>query len=443
MNLAVAMTLLASVVSQDPYSTPGPYAWGQSTIQVTTPGDPVGVPAAIFYPALTEGVDAPFSPSGGPFPTVAFAHGFFLPPTWYQATLQHLATRGYVVVATESQQFTFTPDRQAYIDDFGHSIDFVIAENSRPGSMFAGRLDTLAIGTTGHSLGGGISLVQAANDPRVRANITMAAASLRDAGPLGPAPPPYADVEVTNLNIPVSLLNGSSDTLIPVSTNGQVIYDAARGPRQLPVVTGGYHSGFTDEGTLEFDSGPLPKADQLEFTRGELTSFFDLYLKGDQSAWRRQWGPERLSQTSVVSQLDPGFSISLPLGELGAAPGNTLAFNLTISNESDHADRYDLFSEDNAWNVSFPVPQSVLLNPGESAVLQGIVQIPAGVGLGATDRALISARSVLDGGTRAFTFADFRAVPEPSSAALLTLGALLGGVVWRRRRGANGSSKST
>lgn len=416
-SLAAIIILLA----QDPYSLAGPFAWGERDFDAPSDGPTSTVAAKIYYPAEFNGAESPISAVGGPFPIVAFAHGFVVAPEFYDSTLRHLATRGYVVVATRSQQGSFAPDREQYISDFLSSIDFLVHENSVAGSIFEGRLDTHAIGTSGHSLGGGVAIVATARDDRVKANATFSAASLRSSGPLGDAPPPYADVDVASLDIPVSLINGSLDALIPVPTNGQVIYDAADGPRLLPNQIGGYHVGFTDFPLPPpfgdaGQPGSVTQEENLAFARAELTSFFDLYLKGDQSAWRRQWGPERLNFSLVETQFDPGMVLVPALAAQTLATGQIVR-DLLVTNTSDHADRYDFFVEENFWEWTFSVDQSPLLAPGESFGFQ-VVVTPPDVLDSLFDVALISARSDLDGGTRAFVYVT-TAVPEFSAATSL------------------------
>lgn len=410
------LLLTLAVAAADPYSSPGTYNWGKRVVDVPSGG--ANVAANLYYPATAQGDNTPVNTAAGPYPVVAFAHGFVSPPAWYDSTLQHLATHGYVVIATSSQ-LTFAPDRLQYVSDFKASIDYLVNQNSQPGSIFEGAINSAAIGTSGHSLGGGVSIVELAQDPRVKASATFAAASLRDSGPLGPAPPPYADVEVTKVDIPVSLINGSLDGLIPVATNGQVIYNAASGPKLLPNLVGGYHTGFIDP-NLPFDQGAVTQAEQLAFGRRELTTFFDLYLKGDQSVWRQVWGPERLAQAGVVdTQLDPGFTITPDAASKTGGPGGALTFDLLVKNTTDFADSYRLFSEDNQWPLSFSIDQTPVLNPGQTFSLTATITLPAAAD--GFDKALVSARSDRDGGTRAFTYVT-AVVPEPATMALVASG---------------------
>jgi dienelactone hydrolase len=416
--------LLAGVfltIGQDPYSLPGAFAWGER--QVTVPGTGGGSQTAkLYYPAAAEGVGTALSPSGGPFPVVSFAHGFFATPAFYDSFCRQLATRGYLVISTDSQSFSFNPDRLRYIADVKDTISYMVNQNSVAGSFLEGRVNTSAIGMSGHSLGGGIASVVAAEDNRVKALATFSSVTLRSSGPLGQSPPPYADDAVKKLDIPVSFINGSLDQLVPVSSGGQPLYNAASGPRQLPNIIGGYHVGFTDFPLVPplgdaGQPGSIPLEENQAFGRAELASFFDLYLKGDQSAWRRQWGPERFSLAGVINQVDPGFAISTNLPNLVGAPGEQKSFDITIKNTSDHADSYALFAEDNLWSILFSSPSTPLLAPGEQVTLPAWVTIPS-LPSSLQDRALISARSNLDGGTRAFTYLT-TAVPESSSMVLV------------------------
>lgn len=434
MSCFAVLFALLSLPTQDPYSLPGPFSWGEQT--VTAPGPtPAGTSAKVYYPAVAQGTGTPIDTSSGSFPLITFAPGFFASPSFYDSTLRHLASRGYIVIATTSEQFNPFPDRARYLSNLVGTIDYMVAENSRAGSFFENRINVNEIGASGHSLGGGISIVLASIDSRVKASATLAAASLRDAGPLGSAPPPYADVEVSKLDIPVSLINGSADGLIPVATNGQVIYNSGLAPKLLPNVVGGFHAGFTDFPFPINETPGISGADQLAFSRAELTSFFDLYLKNDQDAWRRQWGPERLLASgdpgSILAQLDPGFDITTSETSNEGLPGSLVKFLLTITNHSTRADQYDLFAEDNQWGLTFATQETPLLNPGDSFSLLATVSIPNLEGF-ASDKALVSARSRHDGGTRAWIEISTSTVPEVPSLLLTATG--VGAVYFAGRR---------
>jgi dienelactone hydrolase len=361
---------------------------------------------------------------------VSFAHGFAVPPSFYDSFSRHLASRGYLVIATDSQSLNFNPNRLQYVADMKDTITYMIGQNTQPGSFLEGRVQTSAIGASGHSLGGGIATVVAAEDPRVKALATFSAATLRSSGPFGGmAPPPYADSATASLNIPVSFINGSLDLLIPVSTNGQVLYDASEGPRLLPNILGGYHVGFTDFpfpppfGDIG-QPGSVSQEENQAFGRAELASFFDLYLKQDQSAWRRQWGPERLALAGVDSQIDPGFEISVAQSLFTGLPGQAVQIDITVRNTSDFTNSFELIPDENLWSITFSSDTIGPLGPGEATTIPAWVTIPTQPVL-LEDSFLLTARSVADGGTRAFTSVTV-AVPELSPGLLLGMVSLMG-----------------
>jgi dienelactone hydrolase len=442
MNPSALLLAVVSMLSQDPYSLPGAYFWGEREIVVSGVSGDVG--AKLYYPAASQGANADIAAGSGPFPAIAFAHGFFVIPENYDSTLRHLATHGYIVVATRSQQLTFDPNREQYVADFLDSISYLIDQNGAAGSFLEGQVDVAAIGASGHSLGGGVSILAAARDPRIRAVGNLSASALRDSGPIAPPPPPpYADDEVGDVRVPISLINGSLDAITPVSTNGQLLYDAANAPKLLPNIVGGYHVGFTDFpfpppfGDIG-QPGALPQEDNLALGRAELTVFFDLYLKQDQSVWRRNWGPERLSYPGVETQLDPGFE--LLAGPATFLNSSEVRYELTVFNNSHAPDRYAFFAEDNLWDVQFDVLESPELAPGEFFTFHATVFLPSSPDA-LTDSVLFSARSERDGGTRAFVLAT-TAIPEAGSFLTLAAGCAVAGLArlrpfgLRRRDGA-------
>ena len=366
----------------------GPYqaGWRRVTISRT---DNSTFQAVLFYPATSAGQNAPYQGSGAPYPAISFGHGFFMTPMEYRSTLEHLATWGYFVIATESESGFFV-DFPRYIDDLLYSLTYLENEHQRSASWLFGQVDTQHFGLSGHSMGGGASILAAAGDPRVKA-VANLAASDDDPSPIDAMP---------DVTVPISLIAGSQDGLAPVEENGQLMYDNGGPARQLPIIQGGYHCGFMDQDIFGCDSGSLAHATQLEITRQMLTDFFDLYLKGDQNAWRRVWGPEAYSDPLVALQADPGIALVLSSQTGSGFPGDTVTYELTLTNTGRQATAYDLFIEDQNWQVDLSTAQTEVLNPGDQATVQLSVTVP---GSGADqDQALVSARAVSDGATRSY-----------------------------------------
>lgn len=397
----IACLLMVAVGAAAPVSTayadgadPGPYGAGRQIVTITRPANETFT-AQLYYPATSTGDGAPYDSNGAPYPAVTFAHGFTVHPDRYRSTMEHLASHGYLVVAPESYTSFWFPSHQGFANDLRYSLDYMEARNVDPGSWLFEQVDTAHVGMTGHSMGGGSSILATAADPRVRALATLAAAETN----------PSAIDQMSNIDVPVRLLTGDQDGIVNWQTNSQAMYDAGGPPRQLPLILGGWHCGFLDSNILFCDSGPLPRAKQLEISRRELVTFFDLYLKPDVDPWREVWGPEQADDPRTSLQSDPGIGLS-PDSQAGqGTPGSVVSYNVTLTNLDTRPTSYAMLAEDDAWPPAPPpwpvtlVPaQTPILNPGESTEVVVEVQLPDTPG--PEETILVSARSNLDGGTR-------------------------------------------
>jgi len=398
----------------------GSFATGERQVTVTRP-DATTFTAQLFYPATTEGDDTPLETTGGPYPAITFGHGFVQQVLQYEPTLRHLASHGYLVMATNSQ-LTLTPDHAEYAKELSYTLDFLTDENAAAGSELFGQVDVARYGASGHSMGSGASILAAASDPQIRAVANLAAAETD----------PSAIAAMASVDVPISLITGTADTIVPTATNGQLMFDAGSAPKQLPQVIGGSHCGFQDlSAPLFCDTATIPLADQLAITRRELTAFFDLYLKEDQSVWRDVWGPERLAAAGVTTEIDPGVTLTPDAATLLTSLDTTATFEVEITNTGPEANSFTLLVEDDLFNVDLSITQTNLLQPGESQFV--LVDVSPAVGAGIlSDDFLLSARSDADGLTRGFTSLSV-AVPEPSTAALLAIGAVIAIAGLRRR----------
>lgn len=215
-------------------------------------------------------------------------------------------------------------------------------------------------------MGGGASILATAADPRIKALANLAAANTN----------PSAIAQMPNVGIPVSLISGSADTIVPVSSNGQAMYDNGRAPRQIPIIQGGWHCGFQDVSSFGCDSGPLSRADQLTLTRRLLTAFFQLYLKEDLTAWRWVWGPESFSDSRIVLTSDPGMTLTALTPVQWTERGRSVEFHIEIANRSQTAASYQLLVEGTGWRGRITPEQSSSLAPGESTMARLRLEVP-------------------------------------------------------------------
>lgn len=107
-----------------------------------------------------------YVPSGAPSPRplVVVSPGFQMPRTQYDSYAHHMATWGFTVVLADYADSGFSGDHQKNADAVRGVITWAIGQTSLG-------VDATKIATAGHSLGGDISFLVAADDSRVKAVI--------------------------------------------------------------------------------------------------------------------------------------------------------------------------------------------------------------------------------------------------------------------------------
>lgn len=346
------------------YSASGPYRAGWQRVTVTRPGGGT-FNSLLFYPATVQAQNAPYDGSNSPYPGISFGHGFLQPPERYRSLLEHLATWGYFVMATESGQELF-PNHQRYSEDMRWCLNWLEQQNASVSATLYQQVDTAKFGISGHSMGGGASILATAADPRIKALANLAAANTN----------PSAIAQMPNVGVPVSLISGSADTIVPVGSNGQAMYDNGRAPRQIPIIQGGWHCGFQDVSSFGCDSGPLSRTDQLTLTRRLLTAFFQLYLKGDLTAWRWVWGPESFSDSRIVLTSDPGVTLTALMPIQWAERGRSVEFQVEVTNRNQTATAYQLLVEGTGWRARITPQQTPSLSHGDSSMARLRLEVP-------------------------------------------------------------------
>ncbi len=267
---------------------------------------------------------APAAPPGTRFPGVVFAHGQRGPVAVYSATLSHLASHGFFVVAPRGS-VDFTCPACTYAQLEGYIADVVDAATWLAGNA---RCDaTRGVGLFGHSLGGGVSIIAAA---RMRA----AASGARVAGVLALAPatgdvcafeggPAHGGDDIACVphaaaaalgHIPLLVLAGERDRACPVEANARRIFVAASAPAALRVLRRGTHC-FTEMPGNLFGSecGVAPaSADGVNVSNASA------------------WGAAALRATRVVLAPEEGSSwdvvVSMQAAQLAVARRSAAAF---------------------------------------------------------------------------------------------------------------------
>jgi len=248
---------------------PAPYAAGVRDDTVTVGSRSFS--ARIHYPAVpgSGGPDAPIAP--GRFPAIVFGHGYQASVELYDSTLGDLASRGFIVVAPRSGGELF-PDHAQFAADFSLTLDWLEAQDRMTGSWLFGTIEEGMYGASGHSMGGGVSLLAAERDPRFDTVAVLAAA------PTNPDLVPG----LAELAVPVLFVSGSQDGIAPFATDQRPMIEAlTTGTVKVVLIEGGWHCGFLDSDPflgLGCDSGSVDRATQLAITRRALADWFGVDL---------------------------------------------------------------------------------------------------------------------------------------------------------------------
>lgn len=309
-----------------PYAAPdgpGPYAPGVTTLELD---DPRGrtIPVEVWYPArppagdtpdpygeipLTIGAfrDAPPARDDGPFPLLAFSHGFGGIRFQSPSLCERLASHGFVVVAPDHDGTILVyldwDEMDRHIlerpDDVRHAVDLALAESADPESRLSGLLASDRYAILGHSFGAVTGVVLAGAEPDF-----AAASAFCDENPdqngcgyLPDIDPAYAAGFATvdprieamvamspggyyamgedgaNLVdvVPSLVLAGDADGVLPYATEQRPLWERLAPPTDLVTLAdAGHYAAFSDmcrllpffedckgaeEGFLEADAG--------------------------------------------------------------------------------------------------------------------------------------------------------------------------------------------
>jgi dienelactone hydrolase len=302
--------IISSSVAQPENPGPRQAGWTQQTLQRSGRS----LSCRIYYPSFVEGSEAQIDTVNGLYPIIAFGHGFAMQTGYYLSLFRHLATHGYIVIAP---QFPDTRHDQL-AEDLLYCVSFLRAQSSTPSSRFFQLVDTASVGLSGHSMGGGASLLAAAQDSHVAVVAPLAAAETT----------PSAIAVMNRIAGVVYLIAGGSDGITPPAAHQIPMYNNARSLKALPIIQQANHTRFMDVATFDFidPNGTLTRPQQLLITRRYLTSVFNLVLRRDPSYWTYAFGDSamndlRLHFTRHLRSLFPlPFTLVAPQGIVSSMP---------------------------------------------------------------------------------------------------------------------------
>lgn len=181
----------------------------------------VGLPGVVFTPT-----------SGLGLPAIAFGHGWLQPPERYLGLLRHLASWGFVVAAPATQRGPLASHR-LFAADLRTALDVCVGVRLGDGEI---SVDADRLGLAGHSVGGGVAVLAAAEDDRVRAVATLAAAQTK----------PFATDAASRCRMPALHLAAGNDVVAPVVGHAGLIARNWGGDAQLRLLPKASHMGFAE-----------------------------------------------------------------------------------------------------------------------------------------------------------------------------------------------------
>lgn len=204
----------------------------------------------VHFPTVDAGVvrDADLRVPEAAYPVILFSHGFGGMRTQSPDYAAHLASRGYVVIAPDHPgrmmgdvlPCMFSPpldgcDLGGFFGDDPAEDDLpealAWAEQANGSGTFAAALDLERVGLSGHSAGGGSTATVGQSDDRYDALLIMAAGG------------------AVTRDVPVALMGGTCDGVVPYSGTEESLPDLSQGA--LVEVLGAGHLAFSDLCSLD------------------------------------------------------------------------------------------------------------------------------------------------------------------------------------------------
>lgn len=299
--------LITCILSAQP-ENPGPLQAGWTSESLNRNGRNLN--SIIYYPSFEEGSESQIDTLNGAYPVIAFGHGFFMQNSYYISIFKHLASYGYVIIAPQ-----FPDNNHLQLGfDLIFCANYIKSQNLNADSRFYNLIDTIKTGLSGHSMGGGASLLAAANDGSVTVAAPLAASETN----------PSAISVMNQIQGVVYLISAQNDGITPVNTNQLPMFNNALPVKGLPVIKGGNHTKFMDTRIWDWTdpNGYLTSAQQLTATRKYLTSIFNLFLKEDTTYFKYAFGNEAQTDTSIIFQYE--LKPLVPMEFAAVSPVDTL-----------------------------------------------------------------------------------------------------------------------
>jgi pimeloyl-ACP methyl ester carboxylesterase len=212
----------------------------------------------IYYPSYTSGENTPVA-TFPDFPVIVFGHGFAMGWDAYQNIWEHVVPQGYIMafVRTEGSLIP-SPSHANFGDDLALVATKMLALNGTAGSPFNGKVKQKVV-LMGHSMGGGATMLAAANNTSIAGIVGLAPAETN----------PTAIGVCPNITVPALIFSGSSDGVTPAAEHHIPIYQGiASTCKSFVSITGGAHCYFANP-NFNCDFGEGTSSQGISISRAE------------------------------------------------------------------------------------------------------------------------------------------------------------------------------
>ena len=293
-----------TITFNDPARTGGFGSGGGAGRQIQT---------EIYYPATSSGNNVAIA--SGSFPVIVFGHGFAMSWDAYQNIWEHYAALGYILAFARTEGSLIPSPSH---NDFGLDLRLIgekmTAENATSASPFFQSMN----GNTaimGHSMGGGATILAAANNPNIKAIIGLAPAETN----------PSAIAQAPNVSVPAMIFSGSSDGVTPPADHHIPIYNGlVSSCKTFVSIVGGAHCYYAntnfncDFGEATTSTGiAITRAQQQARTYSLLDPWLEYMLKDSCDAYTlfsniQDDSPSTLAvQTTCALNVSPVISLAI------------------------------------------------------------------------------------------------------------------------------------
>lgn len=251
-----------------PYWAFGQFQIGHTTITFNDPARSGGfgsgggpgrqIQTEVYYPSYTAGENTAVA-TFLDFPVLVFGHGFAMGWDAYQNMWEHLVPQGYIMAFVRTEGSLIPAPSHA---DFGQDLALVstkmLALNNTAGSPFNGKVRQKSV-IMGHSMGGGATMLAAANNTNIAGIVGFAPAETN----------PTAIGVCGNITVPALIFSGSNDGVTPPDQNHIPMYQGISSAcKSFVSITGGAHCYFANS-NFNCDFGESTSSQGISISRAE------------------------------------------------------------------------------------------------------------------------------------------------------------------------------